>query len=96
MDPAGKVRTFNVQAVRTKTTRALPSNPVARKRNWMPPSEYTSTVSLPQFDLQAEHANAAVYAVGWLLGAGDSPDVRHTFTVTDGNGNVWDETGRKL
>mgnify|MGYP001577981803 CR=1 FL=1 len=80
---------YTVMAQRIQTT-------VGAGRGGFPGTEWTSSVSLPQFDIQADHINDAIYKAGWILDTRRDATTKHSFTVTDGNGNVWDENGRKL
>lgn len=67
-----------------------------KSADWMPPTEYRSSADLPQFTVQATHAREALYLAGWILDTRRDPTTTHTYTITDGNGHVWDETGKEL
>lgn len=86
--------TFTIMARRHQnTTSMLGRNASGRA---FPPTEFRSSTDLPQFSVITSLPSEAIYFAGWILNTRRDPTTTHTYTITDGNGNIWDETGRKL
>lgn len=64
-----------------------------KTKKGFPATEWTSSIGLPMFEIEAASPNDAAYKARWILL--DSEFVTHTFTMTDGD-TAYDSFGNLI